>query len=335
MSTTSLPLSADSQPLRRPSNATTNANGQATFTFESPPLGQAWTGTLQLAGAPANASFIASIGTILWDAWQGASTGGPIQLVANDILSVAASGLVPNSNYLMWLIGSADPVGLAAAVWPEPSTALAQIAAGQPSVIAVATTFPTSVTIPALTRTLIIEGSTALGSPFSGSIEVTGTSVGFPSLAGMVYYNQPFYLQSSASRNNYLAIVPINPTEATITLGAAPAFPGTINVYGDVNAYPESLFYNGVPTFHATGVGGTVLATGPCRIVSASVTAYAATSFAALAIGTSILRADTNSTTGAAAAIALPPNGLIVQPGINVTAAITGTGTVSVAVAYP
>ena len=95
------------QSLSKTVSVTSDAAGAAAFKFEQVPPGQTWTGTLNLPGAPDTANLNAlqagtSVGNFI-----GSNSWGPLQIVGPDQLVVSATGLIPNTNYIMQFIGSA------------------------------------------------------------------------------------------------------------------------------------------------------------------------------------------------------------------------------------
>ena len=125
MGATSHPLARESQPLLLNVAAVASSSGTATFTFQIPPQGFTWTGTLSCAAAPIGAVFLATIGGTSWGDWGGNSVFGPIQSTAQQQLVVTTTGLVAGSTYLLNWVGSSDPSELVAGMWPDTnSTAL-------------------------------------------------------------------------------------------------------------------------------------------------------------------------------------------------------------------
>lgn len=96
------------QQLERVAQATADATGAATFTFESVPQGLAWLGNVRVAGAPFTATMVAAIGNDDWGEWQGPLFYGPIRCGANRTLTVGASFLVPGAHYIATWKGKSD-----------------------------------------------------------------------------------------------------------------------------------------------------------------------------------------------------------------------------------
>lgn len=99
--------------------AQADSSGNASFLFPAPPQGTDWTGTLNCPAAPVAAVFNSFIGATPWGEWGGNTVFGPIQAHANQQLKVTVTGLLPNTQYLLSWIGSADPQGTVQPVAPD------------------------------------------------------------------------------------------------------------------------------------------------------------------------------------------------------------------------
>ena len=97
--------------------ATTDA-GSATFTFQSVPNGNVWTGTLTIAEAPLTAAFTANCGSTVLGSWGGPTVYGPLQLTGNQQLVVTATGLSPGTAYTCVWQGAND-TKVPAPTWPD------------------------------------------------------------------------------------------------------------------------------------------------------------------------------------------------------------------------
>ena len=130
------PLDAQSQQLNVGISKIASGTGTATFTFQSPPNGQTWTGTLNCAAANTGTVFSVAVGAVNWGSFGGNSVYGPVQVFGSggQQLIVTATGLTANTSYEMYFIGSADPSAMVAPIWPDSnSTALtAQISGTVP-----------------------------------------------------------------------------------------------------------------------------------------------------------------------------------------------------------
>ena len=309
-----------------------------TFTFQSPPPGLQWTGTLQCASAPTGAVFAAVIGGTSWGEWGGNSVYGPVQAQATQQLVVTVNGLVAGQVYVLLWIGSSDPSHLVQPLYPSAnSTALfAQTQAVPPSVIggpvSLSVGFPVILNVGpvALTvRTLIVTVQ-IIGTAFVPNVEVLGNASGF------IYYNQAAYLGAT---NSFICVVPVTPGfdssyQVTVSSHAGSAL--TVEVSGDNTQYDESVFYNGQPVSSGfiSPAAATVLATGPCRLLHAWMEVSSAQSASIQAAGGAILRA-TGTTMGNSYREFDPPQPFIIPAGSTV---VTATGTCTsagVVTAYP
>ena len=96
----------------------TTAAGSATFTYQSVPDGNVWTGTLTIAGAPLTAAFTANCGSTVLGSWGGPTVYGPIQLTGNQQLVITATGLSPGVAYTCCWQGAND-TKVPAPTWPD------------------------------------------------------------------------------------------------------------------------------------------------------------------------------------------------------------------------
>lgn len=119
MGQTQNPISAGTQQLNKSLAAVAANDGTATFTFENPPTGWVWTGTLTCPSAPTLAQFAAKIGATSWGTWGGNSVAGPVQALSSQQLVVTATGLVPGTTYDLEWNGSSDQDGLVQPIYPD------------------------------------------------------------------------------------------------------------------------------------------------------------------------------------------------------------------------
>jgi hypothetical protein len=119
MGQASAPLSPSTQQLNQSVSAVSDVNGKATFTFQNPPQGLTWTGTLTCGGAPNTAVFTANIGATDWGDWAGDSVYGPVQAQSMQQLVVTVVNLTPSTTYDLEWNGSSDPSALVQPVWPD------------------------------------------------------------------------------------------------------------------------------------------------------------------------------------------------------------------------
>ena len=106
-----------------PAQATADASGNATFTFQAIDGSWTWAGTLNVAVAPDTATFQATTGGSILFEWNGANAFGPVVVTGPAQMVVTASGLIPGSNYLMTWLGEAtaeDPNP--EWIWPQPNS---------------------------------------------------------------------------------------------------------------------------------------------------------------------------------------------------------------------
>jgi len=148
MGSSNQPISPTTQILNKGIASSSDSNGNATWTFPSPPSGMTWTGTLTCSSAPGGAVFTVSVGATNWGTFGGNSVFGPVQLLGqgSDQLVVTASGLTPSTTYEMYLLGSSDGSINVAPIWPDPtSSALtAQFIGGASDIIVTTGTTLTS-----------------------------------------------------------------------------------------------------------------------------------------------------------------------------------------------
>lgn len=347
MGTTSRPIDVQqSRQLNKNAIATTDAFGNATFTFDAPDAGTVWTGTISCPTSPAGAMFIASVALQQWCQWNGAVTAGPVQLFANQHLTVVAAGLQPTTQYALILIGSIDPTSSPpAGVWPDPTSsssivpATAQLVYNNDNVnsqLSSGTTY--TYNVPPAGRTLILAITAFSGQSVTNVVAQglgpSGTPFGFVPL-----YNQPPYIGNTVTPFlNEVVVIPIEVPLATvlITVTISGSFGYNIAVYSDAQAYTEANFYNGpiTPKSISGAQTGTVLATGPCRLLSAYAnSATGGPSATVLVNGQAVL-----VTTGGPVANTWDDNGgkgIIVPQLIPVTGTIVTGGQCGIVTAFP
>lgn len=187
---------------------------------------------------------------------------------------------------------------------------------------------PGNVQLSPTTRTLILLAVVSGAAPTL--LGVIGATTGY------VYRTGAPYLQISP--NSYLACVPVMPLLdpiVTINWQFGTTSAGAFTVEGDTLQYDESVFYNG-PTVvsAATNVNGHILATGPCRLISAWVNGNGAASGGVNVGGGTVVRVDTAAGETETMELALPQP-FIVPANVQVTAAIAGSVVAGAATAYP
>lgn len=122
------PISAETQPLQIVANTKSSGAGNAVFVFDAPPQGTWWTGTLVCNAAPVGADFVATIGATQWGNWAGDSIFGPVQAQPGGILTITATGLAANTDYLLSWNGSSDNQASVQPIWPEPNATTLAVA---------------------------------------------------------------------------------------------------------------------------------------------------------------------------------------------------------------
>ena len=127
MGSSNQPISPTTQILTKGQAQVASATGTATFTFESPPAGSTWSGTLSIPGANSGSVFTVMIGGTGWGSFGGNSVYGPVQVLGagSQQMVVSGTGLNPGQSYEIWFIGSSDASANVAPIWPDAnSTAL-------------------------------------------------------------------------------------------------------------------------------------------------------------------------------------------------------------------
>ena len=339
MGQTSTPLSRTSQQLNQQASLVATGTND-TFTFQAPPTGLTWTGTLVCTSAPVDATFVAYVNGTEWASWGGNSIAGPVQTNANQQLTVVCQNLLAGTSYLLVWNGSSDPANVAPSIWPEPnsSSLTAQTIGVAPGVIYQNNAFTgpfaslLPLNVPPTTRTLVFTFQGISSSPTLTNFAVLGNNNYF-------YYNGPIYLDSAGGRgggggspNNYFVVVPIiasdNPQFRITGTGT-----WIITVSADPQQYDESVFYNGTVQANSSTTSGATLVSGPARLLTASLSqAAAANQFASLNIGgTPFLQiyGQTNNSS-----LSFPPN-TILPAGTAITLTHGGSGSGFVTWAYP
>ena len=142
------------QPINYIISQTAATDGTATFLFDAVALSNTWTFTINCAGAPDTAIFVASSGGTTFGQFKGSNSWGPLQLQGGDRLQVTASGLVPGTNYQFAGYGYANVVNEPEIVYPTAyadsvTTSTEQIYLGSSFVASIGSTTPTTIaTVP-------------------------------------------------------------------------------------------------------------------------------------------------------------------------------------------
>ena len=335
MGQTSTPLSRTSQQLNQQTSLVATGTND-TFTFQAPPTGLTWTGTLVCTSAPVDATFVAYVNGTEWASWGGNSIAGPVQTNANQQLTVVCQNLLAGTSYLMVWNGSSDPANVAPSIWPEPnsSSLVAQTIGVAPGVIYQnnAFTLPfggfTNLNIPPTTRTLVFTFTAIPGTATLTNLAVEGAG-------NYSYYYGPPYLDSNTGlgpADNYVVVVPIiaadNPQFEILGTGT-----WTITVYADPQQYDESVFYNGTVQANSSTTSGATLVSGPARLLTAAVNQSNATAaFATLNIGGKAFLQCYGA--GNNSSLSFPPN-TILPAGTSLTLTHGGGGAGFVTWAFP
>lgn len=331
------------QPFEQQVAATATSSGTATFTFQAPPTGFWWTGTLNCPTAPSSAIFTATIGATQWGEWGGNSVYGPIQAQSNRQLSVKVTGLTGGASYVLTWLGSEEDVSRAVPVYPAAnSTALTALISGAPPELLGSFSGGTgSVTnIPSDVRTLVL-----LIKPNLAGATCTNVTVNALGSLTYTYYDQPPYLSSGGLSPNYLVVVPVSPIgfangyQVTTTCSTGTA---TLQISGDTTAYDESLYYNGViqqANTDLSGSGSSILLTGPARLLTLELEVGTAVAGNVTLGSTSapILRQYNNATAqDQALVMTFPPNTILqFNESLVLNASGTGASNALVTYAYP
>jgi len=106
--------------LRQKAQATSDANGAATFTFPTVQTNQSWVGTIAIPTASATSSFLLTLDSDPHGGWGGPTPFGPVYVQQGEQAIVTANGLVPNTVYTARFIGSQQNAGLQSPPSPVP-----------------------------------------------------------------------------------------------------------------------------------------------------------------------------------------------------------------------
>jgi hypothetical protein len=106
------------QPINYIINQVAASDGTATFLFDAVALSNTWTLTINCAGAPDTAIWVAQSGGTSFGQFKGSNSWGPLQLQGGDRLQVNGSGLIPGTNYQVAGYGYANIVNEPEIVYP-------------------------------------------------------------------------------------------------------------------------------------------------------------------------------------------------------------------------
>lgn len=171
------------------SNAqTSDANGQATFRIGPAEQGLVYQGTVQIPNSPSGALFVATVLSANWGQFAGPTNFGPIQLWGGETLTVTATGLTPNTNFVMTYFGVAIDENSAIPIPPSAPESVVTVETATKLVDGVSFVPGTTNIIihpPTLTRRLTIEFKPASGNDFDMAlIKLVGVTT------GIVYFQE-------------------------------------------------------------------------------------------------------------------------------------------------
>ena len=110
------------QPMFHTASATSDANGNITFTFGGVFTGQILIGSFSCPSAPYTAQFTAYNNSQEVYSWQSSNNPGPLRVAENQQITVVGTGLVANTTYVMNWVGYSTVSGFAPQVVPDSHT---------------------------------------------------------------------------------------------------------------------------------------------------------------------------------------------------------------------
>ena len=259
---------------RLTASATSDASGNATFTFAAAPQGFVLSGTASIPGSPIIAVVNAYANGVLLGQWFGGNPWGPIEVLPGEVMSLQATGLTKSTNYTaVWIIQQ-QPLGLAPGASPA-ALLSSQLVAIQSFVEDLGTIVPgDSINLPNFTEAIVVQvpknqilqftgvGGTT-GAQYVNDVLHTGVACGGPNIGG---YPGPFYpVPVSGQIEASVTIVPASGSSATSC---------TVYAYSFVppTCLPPPTNFTGQSTSGATVdiVGSGVNPTGPYLLKEAS-----------------------------------------------------------------
>lgn len=197
-----------------PVTATADAGGNATFDFPDAPQGQWIVGSVTIANAPANASFVASVGIQPWGVWNGPAPSPAIQVDGRTHCEVVADFLTPLASFTAWFIGWSDEID--SLLFPQESLSATQqsvtlLSANQSAPAGVVTIPISSVPTPWL-QTLVIRVLAVSGT--SNGLLLTVTD---PSVAS---FRTDFFASSLPFQYEQFVYVPVGGRPSSIQIQA-------------------------------------------------------------------------------------------------------------------
>ena len=99
---------------------TVKADGTVALTFQSPGLGQTWTGVVTVANAVGPETWRANVAGAYWGTFFGTGTFGVIQCSGGEQVSITAAGLTPGAQFQATYIFFVLPTDKAPPAFPQP-----------------------------------------------------------------------------------------------------------------------------------------------------------------------------------------------------------------------
>ena len=110
------------QPMFHTASATSDTNGNITFTFGGVFTGQILIGSFSCPSAPYTAQFTAYNNSQEVYSWQSSNNPGPLRVSENQQITVSGTGLVPSTQYVMNWVGYSTVGGFAPQIVPASHT---------------------------------------------------------------------------------------------------------------------------------------------------------------------------------------------------------------------
>ena len=110
------------QPMFHTASATSDTNGNITFTFGGVFTGQILIGSFSCPSAPYTAQFTAYNNSQEVYSWQSSNNPGPLRVSENQQITVSGTGLVPSTQYVMNWVGYSTVGGFAPQIVPDNHT---------------------------------------------------------------------------------------------------------------------------------------------------------------------------------------------------------------------
>ncbi len=107
------------QPMFNTASATSDGEGNITFTFGAAFTGQILIGSFSCPSAPYTAQFTAYDNSQEVYSWQSSNNPGPLRVAENQQITVEGTGLVASTTYVMNWVGYSTVSGFAPQIVPE------------------------------------------------------------------------------------------------------------------------------------------------------------------------------------------------------------------------